>query len=662
MSEETLAHRLRTRSEEARRRFLEPVNELAGLATALDLPHTAENLARTASDLHEDTFNLAVVGRFNNGKSTLLNALLGERTHPVGTTEDQGPLVTGYYPSTAVITTVSYNPEPTVEAIDVDGRREPWDWERYWNESTLLNRRAGRDGDSAGIREFQIGFPATLCEAGVVLLDTPGLDEDDLRTSVTRGASESCDAVIAVYRSEALMGAAELAQIEALADSGLHVFTVINDIDGRAGEELSEFVWNRYVHGRLGGPPYTGQDLAAHDIFIVDVERARRGRLSGDQAEIAASGLAALEARLADFLVNERQALHLDAYVREALLSIGGLEEQLRGRVHAMTSADGRPAKGGADPASELRQIRHRVTSLEDIFHSYAQRTVAALTVSLHAEIEGLRKELPALIGSLDLDLGRLTGVLQAKRASETLNNAISSLVVQRLNAWSDGMAQRLLAPLLTELSQRLSEEVSTLGHELTAVRLRLGWDELTAERISPVEHRTLAAVAGFSLGELGAGLAHGVGGWRGAAGGTVASSLLVGVLGVAPLVLPAVAVAAAVAGAGAAGSHRLADRIKRSTLDEADAWLAALPTRALPRLTAHVHAEFDAIRGELLGSVNALIDEEEQLFSRSTADSAPERAQREAALAHLHDALARVTDGRARLKQVASPGPSEDT
>jgi ribosome biogenesis GTPase A len=47
--------------------------------------------------LAEDRFNLLVVGRFNRGKSTLLNAILGRSYLP-----------TGIVPLTSVITTIRY--------------------------------------------------------------------------------------------------------------------------------------------------------------------------------------------------------------------------------------------------------------------------------------------------------------------------------------------------------------------------------------------------------------------------------------------------------------------------------------------------------------------------------------------------------------------------
>jgi predicted GTPase len=60
-------------------------------------------IQRLLADLAEDAFRLAVVGKYNRGKSSLMNAMLGHDWLP-----------TGILPLTSVITTVRYGENPRV--------------------------------------------------------------------------------------------------------------------------------------------------------------------------------------------------------------------------------------------------------------------------------------------------------------------------------------------------------------------------------------------------------------------------------------------------------------------------------------------------------------------------------------------------------------------
>jgi predicted GTPase len=60
--------------------------------------------------LAEDRFNLVVVGRFNRGKTSIMNAIMGSDRLPVG-----------IIPLTSVITTVSYGTTEQV-VLKYDGR------------------------------------------------------------------------------------------------------------------------------------------------------------------------------------------------------------------------------------------------------------------------------------------------------------------------------------------------------------------------------------------------------------------------------------------------------------------------------------------------------------------------------------------------------------
>src|SRR3954451_13035887 len=96
----------------------------AVVATLRDLMHLAERVGARSLHAHvgshlvkkleADRFHLVVVGEFNHGKSTFVNALLGANVLPVGVT-----------PTTAVIHHLEHADEPRAEVVYMSGERKP---------------------------------------------------------------------------------------------------------------------------------------------------------------------------------------------------------------------------------------------------------------------------------------------------------------------------------------------------------------------------------------------------------------------------------------------------------------------------------------------------------------------------------------------------------
>jgi hypothetical protein len=203
---------------------------------------------------------------------------------------------------------------------DFDGHATDWTFDKYLRESILdvdedNNRRFEK------IREFEIGYPSRLCQAGVVMYDSPGLDENPRRMWATREAAKRCDAAIAVYRIDALMGQSEMQDISSIQAEGIRVFTVINMMSGRPVDDRARsYVWNKYIRDHLGtGETYAGQDLTSEGIFFVDALSALKARTSGNDAGIGQSGLSALERSLAEYLTSEREKAHVGRWAAAAL-------------------------------------------------------------------------------------------------------------------------------------------------------------------------------------------------------------------------------------------------------------------------------------------------------------------------------------------------------
>ena len=58
------------------------IQEASGLVQKLDMEHCAQVLQQLRQKISSDTFKIMVMGNFKNGKSTFINALLGQEILP----------------------------------------------------------------------------------------------------------------------------------------------------------------------------------------------------------------------------------------------------------------------------------------------------------------------------------------------------------------------------------------------------------------------------------------------------------------------------------------------------------------------------------------------------------------------------------------------------
>lgn len=230
------------------------MESLSTIASGLRMHETAARLTAARQALATDTFRLVVVGRFKAGKSTLLNALLGKLTHPVpGLPKGKGPLPVNSLPCTAALTIIHYAELTSVAMVRVDGKREPWSLARYLQEGRGRQTEAETEERFRDVQRFELGFPTELGQAGIMLVDSPGLDDVPQRTAITLQALEQCDAALVVYSSPALAGQGERQAANEVLASGTRVFTVINLWAPPADDELTEQEYEEQVRGFVWG-------------------------------------------------------------------------------------------------------------------------------------------------------------------------------------------------------------------------------------------------------------------------------------------------------------------------------------------------------------------------------------------------------------------------
>jgi small GTP-binding protein len=261
-------------------------------AIVRSLLHTAERrnddisiqeCRRVLARLAEDRFNLAIVGQFSRGKSSLMNALLGAEKLP-----------TGILPLTSVITTVTYG-----ETERVLLQREGWSLPQEIRLDQLPEYvTQGRNpGNEKRVVLAEVQLPNELLRLGVHFVDTPGIASAiAANTRTTREFLPEADAAILVTSFESPMTEAEVTFLQEVAEHVRKVFIVVNKLD-LALETDRGPVLDAVRETVRGTFPETQPD-----IFAVSARQALRAKQSPSIEELAQSGFPALETALSEFL------------------------------------------------------------------------------------------------------------------------------------------------------------------------------------------------------------------------------------------------------------------------------------------------------------------------------------------------------------------------
>jgi ribosome biogenesis GTPase A len=275
------------------RDYVAAKHEVATLVTeALDLlrehrPESAVVAEELIVKLAEDRFNLAVVGQFKRGKSTLMNAVIGRDLLP-----------TGILPLTSVITAVCYGPR-----VGVWLRRRGSTFEQEIRTDQLADyvTELGNPGNEKGLTEVRVELPLAFLRRGLYFIDTPGVGSASRENTETAYRFlPDADAVIFVTSVDRPLGEDEQRFLKDIGDQASSLMVVVNKIDLVESDEREEVL--AYIADRIA------ETVGSDDVpqFPISARAALDAKLRGDHAAEQRSGLPEFEAALSDFLANEQ--------------------------------------------------------------------------------------------------------------------------------------------------------------------------------------------------------------------------------------------------------------------------------------------------------------------------------------------------------------------
>ncbi len=276
-----------------------------------------EPLAALRKKLAEQVFNLVVVGEFKRGKSTIINALLGQDVLP-----------TGVVPLTSVVTLLQYGTAADASATFNNGgicSIPLASLPEYVTE-------AGNPKNEKNVLEVLLSFPSEWLKEGVRLVDTPGIGSVHQQNTVTtQHYLPQVDAIIFVASVDQPLSRAELDFLVSIQRHAGKIFCLLNKMDYLTATELDESL--AFVSAAL----HKTLDVDV-PVFAVSARRALQGKMTDDPALWEGSGFAAFDGALRRFLQEERKEVWLHSVHRQLLWLLSETRLSLELELHVLSA------------------------------------------------------------------------------------------------------------------------------------------------------------------------------------------------------------------------------------------------------------------------------------------------------------------------------------
>jgi hypothetical protein len=381
-------------------------------------------------------FQLAVIGQFSRGKTTLMNALLGAAYLP-----------TGALPMTSVVTTVRYG---TQARALVRSHAAALPVEVPVAEVARFVARASSERTRMQVTSVEVEIPSELLRLGFEFIDTPGVGSAiAANTATTLRYLPQADAVVFVTGFDSALTGTEADFLTAAAGQSRKLFLVINkrDLVTRAdAAEVTRYV-QRWARASLPAEPL---------VFGISALQALGGAVNNDVRQLDDSGIGPLRDALTRFLTAEQG--------RVALGNVAAAAADLVARYQRDLQA-GQLARGGApDLDSIVAGFESRVSELEDHLGAVADRIAVtagtAVTDALADRGMAWEAELTELLASAAMAPdGPFTGP-----GNDPLPGVLEALRLAGRQA-ADDWLERRAAELREALIAAAAEDIGILLH-----------------------------------------------------------------------------------------------------------------------------------------------------------------------------------------------------
>ena len=592
-----------------------------------------ESLEETGRQLDDDILRVLVMGKFSSGKSTFLNALMGQKLLPAKPT-----------PTTAVIGEICYGDKPEATLFPKNGNKTiiipTSDLPKY---IVIDHTETNSDTNKAPnpYKKLVIKYPLDVCKHGITFVDSPGLDDPTCHDAITQEYLPKADAIVYCMNVQQAFGAGDKIEIERLQAMGyksiifvLTYYDVLLYNDEMNGTNEADKTRTHYIN-KLSR--YT--DLGEKGIFFVGSLPALTAKLNGNEILLKKSNFLPLEKRLKEILFDEKgrmkllKAIYATRRVNRAtgqhLNDLIELANQDRTTLNTRISAAER----------DLNQAQSKANEILSQFKIGANMLVSGAKDKGRAFF--LTQILPNLgqwVDEFEPSEGQTISMWHPKASTSAFTEGCIKHVKGRIEtsiaSWSEQeLLNKYIVPRLEALTQQQEANLALYEEDLKKVRaklnLNLDGDNIAEDNRAGNANRILSAIAGALLNP--ASLVTGAAfGWKGlvaSLGTTLVGGVILAVIGMfTPVGLPALIITwilSAIAGGTIVGSG-MEGKIRKAISEKMRDELSKQQEVLASNIGQAVEDVINKIQEAISKGLNTPVNKYKKLFdeAHSNADS----------------------------------------
>jgi len=328
-------------------------------------------------DIESDFYTVVVVGEFKRGKSTFINALIGEDLLPVDVT-----------PTTATINILAWGKDRSLMVYKKNGQVE----EMPLTRQSLARFIMGADFDAEDIDFLKITLPADILKNKVMLVDTPGVDDiNQQRVEVTYGFIPRANAVLFLLDATSPVRRTEKEFLQNTIlkegmDNIIFLANFTDYVDQEEREELLEDI-KRRLQAAIGR-----KDPA---VYLLSAKQALDARLKGDEVELYESGILDIEAQIKQLIESvDREAQRIEHFKRR----LNNIAYDLQQEIRSLIKIQNKTIEQLKQELQEIEKYINKKTRIRAILEEYtaarAKEMQAIVKKSVHNFGEKLRERI----------------------------------------------------------------------------------------------------------------------------------------------------------------------------------------------------------------------------------------------------------------------------